>query len=462
MSAENNNKNKRKAEKNINIDEKNLFNENEYSKIYTSNSNEIIFFKIINNENEFYDFQKFNLINTFQPKFSLQLFENEKIFGYKNLKILISLTSKLFYPHIKITFDKKIDSCDEIETIFKKHFENNFTFNENEFLDKLNQEKNFDFKDLNNNNLILKSDDKEIYFIDIIKDNFIEKNFHFQAICNFFIDAASFIPIYTNFWNYFVIISRKNDNKNSKDFYTIGFTSFKNFHKNIEDYTTMISQFLILNPFQRKGNGILLLKTIYNYLIKDEKCKEITTEDPDIEFILMRDVLIVDNLIKEKFFVEKFFNKIKLMEFSNVDEINNFDEMFLNNKENIVNLAKKYKLQKNLIKRGYEILKLYFCGNKFESKFKEDKIKSFIEQMKKDEPKKIFENKKFGKPIIFFHNDADFNIDEIIKEEINLNAFNFNEKNLKQKADVLFMEYEKDIKLILPKIGKIIFEFKKI
>ena len=457
MSANNNN-NKRKAEKNnLNDDDKNLFNENE--KIYTLNSNEIIFFKIINDENEFYDFQKFNLINSFQPKFSLQLFENEKIFGYKNLKILISLTSKLFFPHIKISFDKKIDSCDQIETIFKNHFQNNFTFNEKEFLNKLNEEKNFDFKDLNNNNLIFKSNDKEIYFIDIIKDNFVDKNFHFQAICNFFIDAASFIPIYTNFWNYFVIISRKNDN--SKDFYTIGFTSFKNFHKNIHDYTTMISQFLILTPYQRKGNGILLLNSIYNYLKKDEKCKEITTEDPDIEFILMRDVLICENLIKEKNFIEKFFKNLKFMEFSNLDEINNFNEVFYNNKENIENLTKKYKLQKNLIKRGYEILKLYFCGNKFESKFKEDKINCFIEQMKKDEPKKIFDHKKFGKPIIFFHNDSDFNVDEIMKEEININAFNFNEKNLKQKAEDLFMEYEKDIKLILPKIGKIVFEFKK-
>jgi len=328
MSANNNNI-KRKAEKNnLNDDDKNLFNENE--KIYTLNSNEIIFFKIINDENEFYDFQKFNLINSFQPKFSLQLFENEKIFGYKNLKILISLTSKLFFPHIKISYDKKIDSCDQIETIFKKHFENNLTFDEKEFLNKLNEEKNFDFKDLNNNNLIFKSDDKEIYFIDIIKDNFVDKNFHFQAICNFFIDAASFIPIYTNFWNYFVIISR--NDKNSKDFYTIGFASFKNFHKNIQDYTTMISQFLILTPYQRKGNGILLLNSIYNYLKKDEKCKEITTEDPDIEFILMRDVLICENLIKEKNFIEKFFKNLKFMEFSNLDEINNFNEVFYNNK----------------------------------------------------------------------------------------------------------------------------------
>ena len=75
----------------------------------------------------------------------------------------------------------------------------------------------------------------------------------------------------------------------------------------INQFSTMLSQFLILPPYQRSGYGTFLLRQAYDYLIKDKECIEITTEDPCIDFILMRDYTIIkmmvslgkiDNLLK--------------------------------------------------------------------------------------------------------------------------------------------------------------------
>lgn len=50
-----------------------------------------------------------------------------------------------------------------------------------------------------------------------------------------------------------------------------------------------ISQFVILAPFQHKGNGQRLYKPIYKTLLEDSKTFEITVEDPNEAFDVLRD-----------------------------------------------------------------------------------------------------------------------------------------------------------------------------
>lgn len=50
-----------------------------------------------------------------------------------------------------------------------------------------------------------------------------------------------------------------------------------------------ISQFIILAPFQHKGNGQRLYKPIYKTLLDDSKTFEITVEDPNEAFDVLRD-----------------------------------------------------------------------------------------------------------------------------------------------------------------------------
>ena len=102
----------------------------------------MIFFKIINNKEEFENFQNLsNLEHSFNPLFTNQVInEEEIIIGYKNLKILISLTPKLLYPHVKITYDSHLKIRDDLELLLKKQFEHTYETNSDKFLEKLNAE----------------------------------------------------------------------------------------------------------------------------------------------------------------------------------------------------------------------------------------------------------------------------------------------------------------------------------
>lgn len=51
-----------------------------------------------------------------------------------------------------------------------------------------------------------------------------------------------------------------------------------------------ISQFIILEPFQHKGNGQRLYKSIYRTLLEDPMTFEITVEDPSEAFDVLRDM----------------------------------------------------------------------------------------------------------------------------------------------------------------------------
>ena len=105
-----------------------------------TNANKIIYFKIINNETEFDNFQNMNFENSFQPTYTYELFNNEIIHGYKGLKILISLTPKTFYAHITIKFSQKLQINDNLDEIFANHFKNRYTTDKNIFLSQLKKE----------------------------------------------------------------------------------------------------------------------------------------------------------------------------------------------------------------------------------------------------------------------------------------------------------------------------------
>lgn len=60
-----------------------------------------------------------------------------------------------------------------------------------------------------------------------------------------------------------------------------------------------ISQFLILPPYQGKGIGALLYDTIFDLYIADASTKEITVEDPNEDFDLLRDICDLRYLRKD-------------------------------------------------------------------------------------------------------------------------------------------------------------------
>ena len=384
------------------------------------NANKIIYFKIVKDETEFNDFQNMNLENSFQPTYTYELFTNEIIHGYKGLKILISLTPKTFYAHINIQYSEKMSVNDDVENILAEHFKERFTRNKDTFISKLKEE----IEKTPKGKLIYSENNRSIYNIDILGDDYTDENYSIQALCTFFIDAASFIPVETNFWGYFLIVENIDNNKNWK---TLGICSYKNFHIELNKYFTMLSQFMIFPPYQRKGIGTFLLEHIYKYLFNEDKeCLEIMTEDPSIEFILMRDYTICKIITNEKL-IDELINLIK----ERVIESKEVFDKFKLEKEDIKNISKKVKLQENLISRAVEIIKYGLVINSKE-------LLKLFEKEKKDNMTKMFEEnsienaktKRVRGPFLFFHNDMDYNYKQDYEEK--------SDYLMKEKVEMLY------------------------
>ncbi len=96
----------------------------------------------------------------------------------------------------------------------------------------------------------------QVYHVDILKEKALAENWNFQCVCTFFIDGASFIPIEDNYWSYFTLYERDEE---THGYNLLGFTSCLNVNQSFTAHRSMISQFLILPPFQRRGLGLFLL-----------------------------------------------------------------------------------------------------------------------------------------------------------------------------------------------------------
>ena len=446
-------KRKSESEKKVNktpknISEKDLVEEDKTCQIQ---ANKTIYFKIINNEKEFENFQNMNFENSFQPTYTYELFSNEIIHGYKGLKILISLTPKSLYAHINIKFSQKLEINDNLDEIFANHFKDRYTMNKDNFLSELNKEKNQSYP---KGKIIYEDDKRKIFNIDILNDDYTKENYSFQAFCTFFIDAASFIPLETNFWGYFLVIENNNEKENNnvnndKEWHTIAFSSYKNFHIEYQKYYTMISQFLVLPPYQRKGIGTFLLENCYKYLFKEDKCcLEITTEDPDIEFILMRDYTICKIIVNEKL-IDSLLN---LIEGTGIESKNIYDKFILAKNE-IDEICKKLKLQENLINRAFEIIKYGLVANSKEllNQFEKDKKGNMIKMMDESSLENIKSKRSRG-PFIFFHDELDYNYKKDYQEKSAISS--------EKRVEMLYPEYINDIEKIIPKVNGMILDYK--
>ena len=410
------------------------------------NANKIIYFKIVNNEAEFDSFQNMNLENSFQPTYTYELFTNEIIHGYKGLKILISLTPKTFYAHLNIQYTEKQIINDDIENILAQHFKERFTRNKETFIYKLKEENSINPK----GKLIFSENNRSIYNIDILKDDFTDENFSIQALCTFFIDAASFIPIETNFWGYFVIVENmENKDDNNENWKIVGICSYKNFHIELYKYYTMLSQFLIMPPYQRKGLGTFLLENIYKYLFNEDKnCLEIMTEDPSIEFILMRDYTICKIITNDKL-IDKILSFIP----DKTIETKEVFAKFILTKEEIKKIAKQLKLQEILISRAIEIIKYGLVNNSKEMlKLFEEEKKGNMTQMFEENSIENAKLKRVRGPFIFFGDDLDYNYKEDYEEKT--------DNLVQQKVEMLYPEYIFDIEKIVRKVNEMIFTYK--
>ena len=114
------------------------------------------------------------------------------------------------FPLIKLVYDDSLKLKDDLDFLLKNHYETSYNTDKQTFLSNLK----IDNCPFNKGELIFNNFEKhfkkslEIFYVDVIKNDFINENMNLQCIVTFFIDGASSIPIENNFWHYFLFFEK--------------------------------------------------------------------------------------------------------------------------------------------------------------------------------------------------------------------------------------------------------------
>jgi histone acetyltransferase 1 len=217
--------------------------------------------KFVKNEEDF-----FNNDLVFHPTFTHQIFDNEMIFGYKNLKIKLYYISDWLDVHINISFDEKVDpnshkgakANDVYGTLLECIPEDYVITNQDVFLSNLVERQTFK---PHGELLHVHTDNErktyEIYKVDIVTSSFKEYYTKLQTFALWFIDAASFIDIDDAQWTFYLIYEKYqcNDSPQESTYRIVGYTTVYLFYAYPDMIRPKISQMLIFPLYQRRGLG---------------------------------------------------------------------------------------------------------------------------------------------------------------------------------------------------------------
>ncbi|KAI0526332.1 histone acetyltransferase type B catalytic subunit [Xylaria bambusicola] len=282
-------------------------------------------------------------VSSFNPRFTYPIFgEEERIFGYKGLKVNLQYDARNLRPHLSISSSKKFNSVGEVEAVnvrdVMKEFLPGVAFQTRSEYEKA-------LKDVQDTwappGTLVKTTEKngETYEIwrGTLADPAVKQLIRrVQITVLFFIEGGSYIGIDADGnddpeyslarWTVFLVYKKQasSDAAEKHEYIFQGFSTVYDFWmyqlplppSSTRETTApiqprrddswelpqgdldlanlprraRISQFIILPPYQGKGIGALLYDTIFDLYMADESTKEITVEDPNEDFDLLRDI----------------------------------------------------------------------------------------------------------------------------------------------------------------------------
>ncbi|KAG6007083.1 histone acetyltransferase 1 [Claviceps maximensis] len=283
------------------------------------------------------------LVDTFHPKFTYPIFgDDEKIFGYKNLRINLRYRANDMRPHLDVTYSNKltpsagVDEPTDVKAVLE----------EGNHLPKVAFVKSSDFESsaqqLGDNwtppgslhETIDGPDGQyEIWKGSLADPAIMQLNSRVQILVPLLIEGGSYIGqdpeseseqdlSDADRWTVFILYRAQKslDDPEKKSYVFVGYSTIYRFFyfrppptpppegdswelpEGNLDISTLpsrarLSQFLILPPFQRKGNGAKLYKSIFNYYHGIEQTHEFTVENPNEAFDDLRDICDLAYLI---------------------------------------------------------------------------------------------------------------------------------------------------------------------
>ncbi|KAI1203762.1 histone acetyltransferase type B catalytic subunit [Nemania serpens] len=304
---------------------------------WTANANEALTISLVRPSAS-----KIEKLTSFNPKFTYPIFgEDERIFGYKGLRINLQYDARNLRPHLSISSIKKFNAVSEVEAVDVKAVLK-------EFLPGVAFQTRSDYehaiKDVPDTwtppGTLVKTAEKNGETYEIWKGSLADTAVkqlirRIEIIALLFIEGGSYIGLDANGnddpahsltrWSVFFIYKKQTiPGATEKHEYVFhGFSTVYDFwmyqlpspprtpdahnapiKPNVDHSWELprgdldvdlprrarISQFIILPPYQGKGLGALLYDTIFALYTADMGTKEITVEDPNEDFDLLRDI----------------------------------------------------------------------------------------------------------------------------------------------------------------------------
>ncbi|CAG0900993.1 unnamed protein product [Cyprideis torosa] len=287
-------------------------------KHYVADSNESMEFKLVRSLKDLDDPEA-----CFHPEMSHQIFgEQEKIFGYQDLKIRLYYTACGFQPFLDVSFTSKVDPAqwdgvepDSVTTKLLEFIPEPIIPNLCDFRAAVENDSNF--QPAGTQIAAKRNSDGDQFVIHVSNPtddpSYISWYKRVQPFILWFIDGANYIDLDDPNWRFFTIYEKismsSTETGSDRRFACVGFANVYLYYAYPEHQRPRISQFLVFPRHQKKGLGSWLLNTIHKYFHQD-KVIDIAVEDPSDDFISLRDFVDCCNCLKLPIFQVKVTSKV--------------------------------------------------------------------------------------------------------------------------------------------------------
>lgn len=270
-------------------------------------------------------------IDSFQPKWTYPIYEEEEIYGYKGVKINLRFNASDMRPHFSYTKGKEVPVglANKEPTEIKESIEGflpNVAFAKKADFEQYVQSTPDDWKPPGTliSTSEVKDETYEVWQGSLADPAVLQLVKRIQILVSLFIEGGT--PIHTEStdeyeqdplerWTVFFLYQKRPIQSKPGQFLhvfagystvyrlyalqpqdTAAALSTGDFELPAQNAFTdfpcrsRISQFIILPPFAKQGNGMRLYRQIYKTLLDDPKTFEITVEDPNEDFDVVRDM----------------------------------------------------------------------------------------------------------------------------------------------------------------------------
>ncbi|XP_012224331.1 histone acetyltransferase type B catalytic subunit [Linepithema humile] len=259
-----------------------------------SNSNEALEFRLIRDLDDLNSKEA-----VFKPEMTYQVFgDREIIFGYGELNVQLFYSAGCLETYLGMTYKEKVnEKCDGVEadevlTKIATKLAPNVHYSLSNFTNSLSKDETFiPYGELKHSFSVNDQGAKRqfvVYKADMNYKGFKEYHQRVQTFLLWYIDAALFIDLDDDQWQYFNLFEKYTTPMGTTRYATVGFATVYRYYAYPQHIRPRIAQFLILPPFRRMGLGTHLLQTIYREYIGREEVKDITVESPSEVFQRLR------------------------------------------------------------------------------------------------------------------------------------------------------------------------------